>query len=89
MYVAARSKAWTVFVRSNSGIVGLNPTQGMDAFVRLFCVCVILCVSNGLATGWSPAQGVLATVYKIKKETVVAAKVQQRDCRAIDGQTGK
>jgi hypothetical protein len=32
--VTARSKAWTVFVRSNAGIVGSNPTRGMDVFVR-------------------------------------------------------
>jgi hypothetical protein len=38
--VAARSKAWTVFVRSNAEIVGSNPTQGMDVCLRLFCVCV-------------------------------------------------
>jgi hypothetical protein len=24
--------------------------------VRLFCVCVILCVGSGLATGWSPSE---------------------------------
>jgi hypothetical protein len=65
--VAARSKAWTVFARSNVGIVGLNPTQGMDVCVRLFCVRVVLCVGNGLATGWSPVHGVLPTVYRIKK----------------------
>jgi hypothetical protein len=34
--VAARSKAWTVFARLNTGVVGLNPTEGMDVFVRLF-----------------------------------------------------
>jgi hypothetical protein len=49
--VAARSKAWTVFARSNAGNVGSNPTQGMDVCVRLFCVCVVLCVGSGLATG--------------------------------------
>jgi hypothetical protein len=32
------SKAWTVFARWNTGIVGSNPTGGMDACVRLFCV---------------------------------------------------
>jgi hypothetical protein len=37
--VAGRSKAWTVFARSNAGIVGSNPTQGMDVCVRLFSVC--------------------------------------------------
>jgi hypothetical protein len=38
--VAGRSKAWTVFVRSNTGIVGSNPTWDMDVCVRLLCVCV-------------------------------------------------
>jgi hypothetical protein len=33
--VAERSKACTVFARSDAGIVGSNPTQGMDV-----CVCV-------------------------------------------------
>jgi hypothetical protein len=65
--VAARSKVWTVFARSNAAIAGSNPTRGMDACVRLFCVCVVLCVGSRLATAWSPFQGVLPTVYKIKK----------------------
>jgi hypothetical protein len=57
MTVAARSKAWTVFARSNTGIVSSNPIQGMDVYVFvLFC----------LATGWSPLQGVLPTVYKLR-----------------------
>jgi hypothetical protein len=64
---AERSKAWTVVARSNAGIVSSNPTQGMDVCVRLFCVCADLCAATGLATGWSPVQGVLPTVYKIKK----------------------
>jgi hypothetical protein len=57
--VAARSKAWTVFANSNTWIVGSNPTLGVDVCMRLFCVCVALCVGSGLATGWSPVQGVL------------------------------
>jgi hypothetical protein len=32
-----------VFALSNTGIVGSNPTQGMDICLRLFCVCVVLC----------------------------------------------
>jgi hypothetical protein len=31
-----RSKACTVFARSEAGVVGLNPTQGMD----VWCLCV-------------------------------------------------
>jgi hypothetical protein len=50
--MAALSKALTVFARSNAGIVGLNPTQRHECLcVRLFCVCVFLCVGSGLATG--------------------------------------
>jgi hypothetical protein len=75
--VAARAKAWTAYARSNTRIVGSNLTQRMDACVRLFCVCG-LCVGNSLATGWSPVQGVLQTVYTIK-ELKKAAKAQQRD----------
>jgi hypothetical protein len=39
--VAVRSKEWTVFAHSNTGIVGSNPTRGMDVCVRLFCVQVV------------------------------------------------
>jgi hypothetical protein len=32
--------------------------------MRLFCVSVVLCLGSGLATGWSPVQGVLPMVIK-------------------------
>jgi hypothetical protein len=49
---------WTITVAasSNAGIVGSNPTRGTDVCVRLFCVCVVLCVGSCLATGWSPSK---------------------------------
>jgi hypothetical protein len=31
--VVTQSKAWTVFARSNAGIVGSNPSQGMDVYI--------------------------------------------------------
>jgi hypothetical protein len=65
--VDARSKAWTVFACSNIGVLGSNATRGMDVCVPLFCVCVVLYVGSCLATVWSPVQGVLPTVYRIKK----------------------
>jgi hypothetical protein len=61
--VTARSMAWTVFARSKTGIVVSNPTRRRAVCVRLFCVCVALCIGSGLATGWSPIQGILPTVY--------------------------
>jgi hypothetical protein len=66
--VAAPSTAWTVFARLGPGIVGSNPTQGMDVhgcFVvcnRLLCVCVVLCLGSGLATGLSFVQGAISSV---------------------------
>jgi hypothetical protein len=63
--MAAPSKAWTVFTRSNTGVVGLNPTQGIDVCVRLFCVCVVSYAGSGLEMGSSPIQGVLPTVNRI------------------------
>jgi hypothetical protein len=37
----------------------------MDICVRLFCVCVVLCVGCDLTRGWSPVQGVVPNVYRI------------------------
>jgi hypothetical protein len=50
--VAARSKACTVFARSDAGIVGSNPTYGMmlGVCMRLFCVYVVLCLGRRLKT---------------------------------------
>jgi hypothetical protein len=42
--VAARSKAWTVFARSDYEIVGSSPTQGMDVWcVYAFILFVLSC----------------------------------------------
>jgi hypothetical protein len=38
--VAERSKACTVFTRSEAGIVGSNSIQGMN----VWCLCVYVCV---------------------------------------------
>jgi hypothetical protein len=42
--VAARYKAWTVFARSDAGIVGLNPNQDMDICVCVYSMFVLCCV---------------------------------------------
>jgi hypothetical protein len=47
--VAARSKAWTIFARSNTGR-GFE-SYSRHGYLRLFCVCVVLCVGRALATG--------------------------------------
>jgi hypothetical protein len=70
--VAARSNAWTVFARSNTGILGSNPTWGMDVCVRLFCVQVV-----ALRRADPPSKGSYRLCKKIKKLRK-RAKVQQR-----------
>jgi hypothetical protein len=44
--------------------VGSNPTEGMDVAVcmRLFCICVVLCLVSGPATNLSLVQGALPSV---------------------------
>jgi hypothetical protein len=76
------SKERTVFSRSNAGIVGSNPTQGIDVCMRSFCVCVVLSLDSGLATVWSPVRGVLPTVYRIKK--LKNYQGPTKDSRAIE-----
>jgi hypothetical protein len=59
--VVERSKACTVFARSEAVIVGSKPTHGTDVwYVCLFCVCVVL--GRGLATSWSLVKEVLPSV---------------------------
>jgi hypothetical protein len=40
--------------------------QGFESHLRHGCLraCVVLCVGSGLATGWSPVQGVLPCMYR-------------------------
>jgi hypothetical protein len=57
--VVERSQAWTVFSRLETGF----ESHSRHGCLRLFCVCV---VGNDLATGWSPVQGVLQTVFGLR-----------------------
>jgi hypothetical protein len=72
--VASRSKVWTVFARSNTGIVGLNPTWGMDVCGCLFCL--LFCVYLAALRRADPPS---KESYRVKdQETEKVSKVQQR-----------
>jgi hypothetical protein len=47
--VAERFMACPVFASSEAGIVGSNPTQGMDVYCLCVCVFLCLCTGRGLA----------------------------------------
>jgi hypothetical protein len=57
------SHAWTL------GSWARIPLNAWMSVLLLFCICVVLCAGRGLATGWSPVQGFLPAVYRIKKLT--------------------
>jgi hypothetical protein len=61
--VASQSKTRNIFSRLNTGIVGSNPTRGMDVYVS--SVLVLSCVGSAPAKAWSPVHGALPTVDKI------------------------
>jgi hypothetical protein len=54
--VVALSKVRTAFAFSNTGVVGSNPTLGMDVCMRLLCLCIVLCVGSGLAMAVPPSK---------------------------------
>jgi hypothetical protein len=62
-------KTWQRVLRHeqslNAGIVGSNPTQDID--VCIYSVFILSFVGSVPATGLFPVQGVLPTVYRIKK----------------------
>jgi hypothetical protein len=63
--MAARSKAWT----------------GFESHSRHGCLCVVLCVGSGLATGWSLIRG----VYHVKiLRNWRKGQGPTKDCRASD-----
>jgi hypothetical protein len=66
--VECRSQ-WTSRLRHERWDRGFesHSRHGCLYYVRLFCVCILLCVGSSLATNWSPVQGVLPAVYRIKK----------------------
>jgi hypothetical protein len=56
--------------------MGLNPALGMDFCPRSMYV-ILLCVGRGLATSWSPTQGVVPYVVKVVREPAVGSNVAQ------------
>jgi hypothetical protein len=71
----------TVHVQT-AEIVCSSSTQGMVVCLRLFCVYVLY-VGSGFAMDWSPAQGVLPTVYRLSNWK---SGQGPKGCRAIESE---
>jgi hypothetical protein len=80
--VTAPSQAWNVSSRSNAGTVGSKLTWGMDVCVCVYSVWVVLCVGIGLETGWSPLQGILPTLYRLRNWK--SGQCPTKGCRTIE-----
>jgi hypothetical protein len=74
--MAARSKACTVFGHSNTGILGSNPTQGMDVCPR-FSVLVFSCIGRGLALAYHPSKNSYQLSKYIHKFQKISSKLEQ------------
>jgi hypothetical protein len=73
--VAARSKAWT---RSNTGIVGANPTQGMDVCACFYSVFVLFCVQVAALRRADQSYKESYRLFKKHYEIEEEARTQQR-----------
>jgi hypothetical protein len=76
--VAARCTAWTVSARSNAGIVGSNPTEGMDVWVCVYSVFLLSCV--WIAALWRADHSSKESYWLCKKDYEIQdeARAQQR-----------
>jgi hypothetical protein len=79
--VTAWSKAWTTFAARTLGSWARIPLEAWMS-VRLFRICVVLCLGSGLATGWSSVQGVLPTAYRLINWE--GGQCPKNGCTAVD-----
>jgi hypothetical protein len=64
-----------------------SPTQTLGSWVRIplkawkfVCIYTVFVLGSGLRTGSSPVQGVLPTVYRVKK---LKKRLKSKGCRAV------
>jgi hypothetical protein len=79
--VVEQSKAWTVFVCLNTGIMSSNPTQGMNVYVSLF---VLSCAQVAALRWTDPSSKESYRLCVGLRKWQKTAKFQQKDCRVID-----
>jgi hypothetical protein len=83
--VATRSKAWIVFSLSNAGIMGSNPTQGMDVcIVCVYSVFVFCVYVEALRRADPPSmESYRLYILYIGSRSWKRGQGPTKDCRAI------
>jgi hypothetical protein len=81
MIVAARYQTWTVFARSNSGIVDANPAWGMD--VCVFILSMLSCVQVAALRRADPPFKESYWLC-IRSRNRKSGQGPTKDCKAID-----
>jgi hypothetical protein len=76
--VAARPETWTVFARSDAGVVGSNPTQVIDDCVCVYSVFVLFCVWVAALRRADPPSKESYRLCKNDYETEEEARAQRR-----------
>jgi hypothetical protein len=65
--VAVRYKAWAVFARWNTGVVGSNLTWGMNVYVCGYSVVMLFCMYVAAFRPADPPSKESYRLYRIKK----------------------
>jgi hypothetical protein len=78
---------FTDFASSNTGVVGSNPTQGVEVCVCLFCVFAVLYVGRGLTTDWSQPKESYRLCVELRKWKI--AQGPANGYRPIDKSTNE
>jgi hypothetical protein len=80
--MAAPAEVWTVFARSNAGIMGLNLTQGMDVCVCFYSLFVLSFVEvAALRRAVPPSKE--SYHLRTNEETEEEARAQQRAIESL------
>jgi hypothetical protein len=62
-------------------IIGVKIPIGtcMSTLIVCLCYAVCVCACNGLVLGWSPAQGVVPSLYKIHNFGITSGKKDSKE----------
>jgi hypothetical protein len=76
--LARKTGSW-VRIPQKTWMFGVSVCMCVCVCMRLFCVCAVLCLDRGLATGWSPVQGDLPSVNETEISLLLQSGSKRRE----------